>query len=324
MLITNTETITEEIDNNERVQVEDVARLWRGISCSISPVRLCSDLSSVYTLNSTHIEGDQGTRLENFFWRIWSNKSIVNSIRGNTLARLFMTISEGGNRVRTTPVPTPLGTTPTQASVCMLHPSLFPSPLTGQTLLNAAAAPRLSAPQLSREESKRPVAGHTATETGVSPGPTTDQSQILSPILKKPRTESDDLPRSAKLSTPKTDIGESNTDPQCRKSSGSSEALSPQTGAADKGLKNAGKKKTSFAAATGTRRARPGAPRKRSSQTSGSSEQRKGSQTSPSAGAQPGRTTPKSAMGLPPLLCKSTFCQSWTSPMTYNDIRDSS
>lgn len=31
MLITNTETITEEIDNNERVQVDDVARLWRGI-----------------------------------------------------------------------------------------------------------------------------------------------------------------------------------------------------------------------------------------------------------------------------------------------------
>ncbi len=32
MLITNTETISEEIDNTERVQVEDVARLWRGIS----------------------------------------------------------------------------------------------------------------------------------------------------------------------------------------------------------------------------------------------------------------------------------------------------
>lgn len=30
-LITNTETITEEIDNTERVQVEDVAKLWRGI-----------------------------------------------------------------------------------------------------------------------------------------------------------------------------------------------------------------------------------------------------------------------------------------------------
>ena len=41
MLITNTETITEEIDNNERVQVDDVARLWRGISGSVSVIRLC-------------------------------------------------------------------------------------------------------------------------------------------------------------------------------------------------------------------------------------------------------------------------------------------
>lgn len=74
---------------------------------------------SVYTLNSTHMEDDEGTRLENFFWRIWSNRSIITSIRGNTLARLFITISEGGNRVRTTPVPTPLATTPTQHSVCL-------------------------------------------------------------------------------------------------------------------------------------------------------------------------------------------------------------
>lgn len=32
MLVTNTETIIEEIDNNDRVQVEDVAKLWRGSS----------------------------------------------------------------------------------------------------------------------------------------------------------------------------------------------------------------------------------------------------------------------------------------------------
>ncbi len=31
MLITNTNTITEEIDNPDPVQVEDVAKLWRGI-----------------------------------------------------------------------------------------------------------------------------------------------------------------------------------------------------------------------------------------------------------------------------------------------------
>lgn len=77
-----------------------------------------SNVLSVYSLNSAHLQDDEATRLENFFWRIWSNRSIIRSIRGSTLARLFITISEGGNRVRTTPVPTPLptplATTPTQ------------------------------------------------------------------------------------------------------------------------------------------------------------------------------------------------------------------
>ena len=173
----------------------------------------------------------------------------------------------------------------------------------GQTFLGAAP-PQLSAPQTLREESERPVARHSTTRTGASPGPTTDQSRILLPILKKSRAESDDLPKAAKVPSPKSDVRESYTNPRRRQSSESSGALSPQTGAADKGSKIAGKKKTSFAAATGTRKARPGVPRKRSSQTSGSGEQRKGSQTSPSAGAQPGRTTPKSAIGLPPLLSK--------------------
>ncbi|ERF73100.1 hypothetical protein EPUS_06561 [Endocarpon pusillum Z07020] len=201
-----------------------------------------------------------------------------------------MTISEGGNRVRTTPVPTPLATTPTQASTFL-----------------RAAPPQLAAPQTLSEESERPVARHSTTETGASPGPSTDQSRILLPILKKSHAEFDDLPEAAKVPSPKADVQDLYTNPRRRQSSESSGALSPQTGAADKGPKTAGKKKTSFAAATGTRKARPGAPRKRSSQTSGSGEQRKGSQTSPSAGGQPGRTTPKSAMGLPSLLTAANF-----------------
>lgn len=84
----------------------------------LKPDHICNAFS-VYTLNSAHIDDDEGARLENFFWRIWSNPRIVKSIRGNTLARLFITISEGGNRVRTTPVPTPLASTPTQSAVCL-------------------------------------------------------------------------------------------------------------------------------------------------------------------------------------------------------------
>jgi hypothetical protein len=119
-LITNTETITEEIDKTERVQVEDVAKLWRGMLLCNLPYAQAANALSVYSLNSSHMEDDEASRLENFFWRIWSNRNIITSIRGNTLARLFITISEGGNRVRTTPVPTPLATTPTQSAVSLL------------------------------------------------------------------------------------------------------------------------------------------------------------------------------------------------------------
>ena len=42
VLITNIESITEEIDNDERVQVEDVVRLWRGMICPHSALTSCS------------------------------------------------------------------------------------------------------------------------------------------------------------------------------------------------------------------------------------------------------------------------------------------
>jgi Fungal protein of unknown function (DUF1752) len=122
VLVTNTETIIEEIDNNDRIRVEDVATLWRGLSFRpplISSLKYrLPDQLPVYTLNSAHIEADEGARLSNFFWRIWSNRSIISSLQGSTLARLFITISEGGDRVRTTPVPTSLAVTPIQNIVC--------------------------------------------------------------------------------------------------------------------------------------------------------------------------------------------------------------
>lgn len=77
---------------------------------------MASDTFSVYALNRTHIEDDASARLENFFWRIWSNPNIIRSIRGNNLARMFISISQGGNRVRTTPVQSPFSTAP--PSVC--------------------------------------------------------------------------------------------------------------------------------------------------------------------------------------------------------------
>lgn len=266
-LITNTEIITEEIDNTERVQVEDLAKLWR-----------------VYSLNSTHMQDDEATRLENFFWRIWSNGRIIRSIRGSTLARLFITISEGGDRVRTTPVPTPLSATPTQSVT-------FPS----------AATPRLNVSRVSPEEHEQHMAEPGPVDAAAPVRRTCDQSRTLPPILKKTRGGSNDPLKPAKMMPLDSEKRDAKTTTVRRESSESVGVSS------EKGLKNVARKKTSFASAGGNRKVRPGVMRKRSSQTSAFNEQRKTAQTSPLTGAQSGKTTPKSATGLPPALATAAF-----------------
>ncbi|KAF3479721.1 uncharacterized protein GIQ15_06697 [Arthroderma uncinatum] len=77
-IVFNTHSIRSELNHDAHVEVEDVARLWR-----------------VYTTNKTTLEKDAGRRLENLFWRIWSNGRISCTIRGYTLASLFIQISEG-------------------------------------------------------------------------------------------------------------------------------------------------------------------------------------------------------------------------------------
>jgi hypothetical protein len=117
LLVTNTAAVTEEFKSGHTVRVEDVAKLWKG-SCPLGfGARSYLTTQVVYKLNSTHTEADEGTRLENFFWRIWSNPSVLRSLGVDSLARIFISISEGGNRVRTTPVPTPLAATPIQVPV---------------------------------------------------------------------------------------------------------------------------------------------------------------------------------------------------------------
>ena len=47
-----------------------------------------------------------GSRLENFFWRIWSSGNILKNIRGQQVSVMFAKINEGGT-VRTTPTQSP-------------------------------------------------------------------------------------------------------------------------------------------------------------------------------------------------------------------------
>lgn len=138
LVATNDETVGEEIGNVDRVDLEDVARLWRGTHSPLRSLRqpvikpytctrhLISAFSRVvprklhitdlwlsdYSTSRALLHDNTGERLANFFWRIWSNPAISRAVPGSTVARLFMTISGGGNRVRTTPVPSPRSTSP--------------------------------------------------------------------------------------------------------------------------------------------------------------------------------------------------------------------
>lgn len=46
----------------------------------------------VYGTNAPINKDDVGTRLENFFWRVWGNTRLLKSLEGSVLARLFTSI----------------------------------------------------------------------------------------------------------------------------------------------------------------------------------------------------------------------------------------
>ncbi|MCJ1473909.1 hypothetical protein MMC13_002565 [Lambiella insularis] len=89
-LVTNSGTISGDIQGVDHIAPEDLAHLWR-----------------VYTTNRNLLANHVGRRLENFFWRIWSNKNIRDNIRGSQVALIFTAISDGDVVIRTTPTSSP-------------------------------------------------------------------------------------------------------------------------------------------------------------------------------------------------------------------------
>ncbi|KAL2360844.1 hypothetical protein RJZ56_006291 [Blastomyces dermatitidis] len=85
-IVLHSERISSEIESFGGVDAEDLAKLWR-----------------VYTTNRSTMKADEGRRLENLFWRIWSNNVILRTIQGTTLAGLFLHISEGESITRMGP-----------------------------------------------------------------------------------------------------------------------------------------------------------------------------------------------------------------------------
>ncbi|EPS37500.1 hypothetical protein H072_8787 [Dactylellina haptotyla CBS 200.50] len=75
-IVDSRQTLTDDIRKIDKVQVEELTRLWK-----------------VYTTNKNIIS--TGRRLENLFWRIWGSNRIQENISGNTVARIFLMIDQG-------------------------------------------------------------------------------------------------------------------------------------------------------------------------------------------------------------------------------------
>ncbi|KAL2822215.1 hypothetical protein BDW59DRAFT_149803 [Aspergillus cavernicola] len=76
-LVSTSGSVSAELGVIDAVDVGDIIQLWKA-----------------YSTNPSVHEGDTGYRLQNFFWRIWSNKRLSNTLTGSTLARLFLQVSE--------------------------------------------------------------------------------------------------------------------------------------------------------------------------------------------------------------------------------------
>ncbi|MCJ1247571.1 hypothetical protein MMC30_004785 [Trapelia coarctata] len=177
-LVTNTEAISGDIQSVDRIATEDLAHLWR-----------------VYTTNKTLLANDVGRRLENFFWRIWSNGQIRDTIRGNSVAALFLAISDGDAIIRTTPTSSPrssriqFGPRPGEYQTTSI-----PGGQTDFPTLNLA--PRTKNEERNGDEETKTVKQSSFT-TDVPHPPTIEEekgrrrgSSRPPPILKKPRAES--------------------------------------------------------------------------------------------------------------------------------------
>ncbi|KAK2795207.1 hypothetical protein FQN52_006137 [Onygenales sp. PD_12] len=166
-IVLNTESISSQIENIGGVDVEDVAKLWR-----------------VYTANRSTMREDEGRRLENLFWRIWSSGRISRTIQGSTLASLFLHISEGESITRTG-----LGRL---REISLSIPRIPPSRRSPASSTTGSQQPQGSTRTTSFPSSSR----------NVSRKPSANAPRVLPPpILKKPRQPSNDSQNATRANT---------------------------------------------------------------------------------------------------------------------------
>ena len=194
---------------------------------------------SDYSTSRALLHDNTGERLANFFWRIWSNPAVSNSIPGSTVARLFMTMSEGGNRVRTTPIPSPRSTSP-------ISRNTTPTPSSPQALAEQFPTADVADTQTPTSSSTR-----TISEPASGVADTHAPSARSRPTLKTAGSTSDPPSTSRKSPT---------------SLSGTTSPISP-TSASGRSSSNGNRKRASYVTACGARaKTRPSLPRRKNGQ----------------------------------------------------------
>ncbi|KAI9860550.1 MAG: hypothetical protein M1824_003075 [Vezdaea acicularis] len=282
--VTNSGSIIGDIERIDNVPVEDISKLWKA-----------------YTTNKAIFPNDVGVRLENLFWRIWGNDSLVSTITGATLARLFAHISEGQSFIRTTPVQSPrASTTPPPPSSSSepsggspdgertprpSRPSSSSSQPASLPQRGIALPPEEASSTTPTEENMRPPRRDSVqfqlASTDAEPAVPSERPKRAMPpsILKKPGQPSR---REARTATGDAALGTEPSQEAVYGSVGSENyEVSPKTnqprpptppkGARRESQSGPKKKRASFAAGSAKdRRRRPSFPRRKSSQSSSS------------------------------------------------------
>ena len=241
-----------------------------------------------------------GSRLENFFWRIWGNQAVRDRIRGRQVAALFSNISEGGF-IRTTPTQSPRNSrsignfrtpipdrSPTTSPSFTLGPSSAGSSWSGEAEDHArqstgtarGPSPTSSTLVSTSQEQKSP-----ATLPPILKKPSAGSAiklnksaRILSPSPTEPRRatiSSGQLANTTSASSSKKGPGTIRFDSKIKSSpteASASVAQSTEKGTKpqDQASQKSSRKKATFIVGAGSSKKRPVAVRQRSSQSSSS------------------------------------------------------
>ncbi|KAL8695540.1 MAG: hypothetical protein Q9224_003373 [Gallowayella concinna] len=161
-LVTTNVQVKGNLESVDRVDVEDIARLWKA-----------------YHTNRAIFADDVGRRLENFFWRIWGNDRLLYNITGTLVAAIFSKISEGGY----------IRTTPTQSPRSSRSLGTFPRPQEAERpIISSNFTPNLSRSNIPSLPSDDDAGDAEETETESTVSSKKKLPPRPPPILKKPKS----------------------------------------------------------------------------------------------------------------------------------------